>query len=181
MFVSDVSPRSGSVQVTSKDQRELRIISHFTADHYGPVSFQHPIKLHMNSIHIGFACVDVSPTETLTALNGSFVMLCCDTRPFKPNRLLVTLLKETYPIRCVGCAIVKAIDKKNGIIYVIGREDLVKNIEAVNTIIMGSVQIPVDLLIDSPRADPNYLGIGLLQKVGASAEPLALKQTPVFE
>ena len=46
---------------------------------------------------------------------------------------------------------------------------------------MGAINTPGDFYLDTPRADPNYLAIGLMKKPGASTEPLALKQTPVFD
>ena len=179
MFRTEVTAHPGPMQVTPKEQREIRICSHFLSGR-GSISCQQPYVFSLRNIHVGFVCVDVKPTETLTALNGSIVALCSDMRAFPQNRKYLTLLKEPYPIRVVGYGLVRAIDKENGLLYVISRESY-EIIGNVNTILMGAINTPGDFYLDTPRADPNYLAIGLMKKPGASTEPLALKQTPVFD
>ena len=179
-FHSEVTPQPGLYQITPKEQREIRFITHFVS-YRGPISSQQPYMFTLNNLHIGFVCVEVAKTETLTALNGSIVALCSDMRKFQPNKYLVNLLRNPEPIKCVGYGLVRAIDKANGLIYIIATESSEDIATQVNTILMGPIQVPIQIFLDTPRADPNYLGIGLLQKAGASTDPLSLKQTPVFE
>lgn len=176
MFKSEITSKPGIFTISPKEQREVRIIAYLTSNNT-PFSSINPIAINLRTIHIGLICVDVEPTEILTALNGSIVALCNDTRNFAPNKKLVTILREVPPLLCQGFGLVRAIDKANGMLYII--TDVAP--DTINTVIMGAINTPVACFLDTPCLEGNYLGIGLLDKIGASTDPLTLKKAPIFE
>ncbi|KAH0790764.1 Polynucleotide 5'-hydroxyl-kinase NOL9 [Histomonas meleagridis] len=175
-FQVEINPRSGPLKISPKVHRETRIATFFRRGFNG-ISTQQPIVVPLSDVRICFLCCEVAPCETLTALNGSLVALCNDTRPFMPPRTKVSLLRMIPPIECNGMGIVRAIDKENGIIYIITPNP---NIEF-NTLVQGLIYLPSEVFTETLRADANFIGVGILDKVGASTDPLQLKNTPVFD
>jgi polynucleotide 5'-hydroxyl-kinase GRC3/NOL9 len=171
MFRLDISPGRVPVSITAAAHRALRINGHFRRGN-GFVSNQQPIPVDLTAVRIGFICVAVEPAETLTAICGALVGLCNDPREFPPPRRKVSLVKEVPLLEVAAVALVKAVDRKNGILYLL----CAKEPEAFNTVVMGAVSVPSGMYTDTTRATPNYLGIGTLERPGASANPLIKKQ-----
>jgi hypothetical protein len=123
-------------------------------------------------VRIGFARIDVSPQEALTAICGSLVALCDDERLFPPSSGKVALLRRVPPMLCRGFPIVRAVNKDKGIIYIVTPDG---ELTEFNTLVMGRVFVPAALFADTKRAQPNYLGSGILDRLGASTDPLILR------
>ena len=94
-----------------------------------------------------------------------------------PPKKLVSIIRNFPPLECNGFGIVQGIDLEKGVLYLLTPFPDAK----FNTLIQGAVHIPGDLYADTNLADPNFFGIGLLDKIGASTDPLMLKNTPVFD
>ena len=85
---------------------------------------------------------------------------------------MVSLLKSPPICSCNGFGFVRAVNKEKGILYIVTPEK-----DAIfNTILMGQVSVPSNFFTETLRCDPNYIGIGMLDKVGASTDPLMLKK-----
>lgn len=171
MFRYEVQPKSGQISLTTKMFRDLRILGYFRRKQ-NYVSIQQPIEVNLRDIRIGFLTVYVPPSETLTAICGSIVALLNDERQFPRNKKLVSLLKSPPICSCNGFGFVRAVNKEKGILYIVTPEK-----DAIfNTILMGQVSVPSNFFTETLRCDPNYIGIGMLDKVGASTDPLMLKK-----
>ena len=176
MFRYEVQPKSGQISITPKMLRDLRILGYFRRKQ-NFVSIQQPIEANLREVRIGFLTVVVPPSETLTALCGSIVALLDDERQFPRSKRLVSLLKSPPICCCSGYGFIRAIDKDKGILYIVTPEK-----DAVfNTILMGQIAVPTNFFTETLRCDPNYIGIGILDKAGASTDPLMLKNATVFD
>ena len=176
IFRSECAPRPGVFSISAKAHRELRIASYFMRD-TTDICCETPLEVDMRDIRIGFVNADVDPRESLTAICGAVVALCRDDRPFPRAQTKVSLIRNVPPMPCVGFALVRAIDRKSGRLYLITDCEG----EAFNTILCGTIQTPRTVYADTLRADAMYLGIGLLDRAGASTDPLILKQAPAGE
>ncbi|OHS95097.1 hypothetical protein TRFO_38717 [Tritrichomonas foetus] len=176
IFRYELQPRGGQYSISSKLHRELRIYTYFRRNQ-NYLSLQEPIQKPLSSIRIGFLASSVAPSECLTAINGSLVAFLNDERQFPRSRRLVQLIREVPVCECVGFGIVKAIDKENSMLYIATPEKVAE----FNTIVMGPIHLPSQIFTDTIRSNASYLGIGLLEKVGASTEPLVLKKSTAFD
>lgn len=176
MFRYKVTPKSGPNSISAKVLRDLRILGYFRRKQ-NFVSVQQPIEVKLQDVRIGFLTVIVPPSEALTALCGSIVALLNDERHFPKSKKLVSLLKAAPICNCNGFGFVRAINKEKGFLYIVTPE---KDIEF-NTVLMGQIAVPSNFFTETLRCDPNYLGIGMLDKVGASTDPLMLKNSTVFD
>lgn len=176
IFRVEVQPKSGIFSISPKEHRELRISTYFRRQ-IGPISYQQPLEIPLNSVRFAILHVPVDPSEILTAVNGSVVALCFDDRKFSRPKTKVSILKEVFPFNCQGFGLIRAIDKDNNKLY------LLTFLEPTgfNTVLLGPVNTPPNLYLDTPRCNPNYLGIGILDKVGASTDPLVLKNATVYD
>ena len=176
IFRIESAPRSGVFSLSAAAHRDLRLSSYFMRGSEN-LCCQEPLEVELASVRIGFVNADVDPRETLTAICGSIVALCKDERPFPRARTMVSLIAAVPPMPCVGFALVRAIDKANGRLY------LLTHLEAddFNTILCGAIHTPRVLYAESFRSDASYLGVGLLDRAGASTDPLVLKQAPAGE
>jgi polynucleotide 5'-hydroxyl-kinase GRC3/NOL9 len=173
VFRVEILPRAGSYTVTPRDHRELRIYSHFRRG-LETICCQRPIAVPLGDVRLGVVGQEVEFSEVLRAICGSLVGLCWDEGEFPPGGRKVSVLRVVRPMRCVGFGIVRGIDKKKGILYVI----VARPPEPFNTIVMGAVRVPGSVLCDTFRGQANYLGVGLLDRAGASTDPLVLKNPP---
>jgi polynucleotide 5'-hydroxyl-kinase GRC3/NOL9 len=172
IFRSEIITRAGPYSISARDHRELRIYSYFRRG-LDSICCQQPIAVSLSEVRIGVLGIDIDPSEILTAICGSIVALCRDDRQFPPARRRVSLLKSVPPMPCVGFALVKAIDKDKGVIYLLTPIP----VEEFNTILRGAVFLPASVLSDTFRSDANFLAIGVLDRPGASTDPLVLKKT----
>ncbi|KAK8866564.1 Polynucleotide 5'-hydroxyl-kinase nol9 [Tritrichomonas musculus] len=176
MFRYEVQPKSGPFQATPKMLRDLRIIGYFRRKQMY-LSAQQPIEVNLKTIRIGFLTVNVPPSETLTAICGSIVAFLNDERKFPKNKKLVSLLTAPPMCDCTGFGFVRAIDKNKGILYI----DTPEKKATFNTLLMGQIAVPTCFYTETHRCDANYIGIGILDKAGASTDPLLLKNPTAID
>jgi polynucleotide 5'-hydroxyl-kinase GRC3/NOL9 len=177
IFRVEIAPRPGAVSITPQLHRELRILGLFRRGTES-ISTRQPIPVPTTAVRIGFARVDVSPREALTAICGSLVALCDDDREFSPPSRKVSLLRNVPPMLCRGFAIVRAVDKEKAILYLITPDDKPINF---NTIVMGRVFLPAALFADSGWTRPNYLGSGMLDHLSAFTAALMLRKAKAVD
>jgi polynucleotide 5'-hydroxyl-kinase GRC3/NOL9 len=175
-FKIEINLRTGVLPLNARCHRNLRIWGYFRRGLQN-IASQQPISVLLSDVRIGVACVEVPGTEILTAICGSMVALCWDKRIFAPSDVPVSILANVPPLKVNGFGIVRAIDKEKGVIYILSPCEGVK----FNTLVLGSISVPASVYNDTCRCDATYLGIGLLNKLGASTDPLVLKNPPVHE
>lgn len=173
IFAVEVSPAQAPMAIYPKRQRELRIAAYFAE-----CAGEAPRAVPLRRLRVAFLCKRVHPREALTALSGALVALCRDERSFAPAERMVSLLREAPEAECCGFAVVQGFDMEREMAYLMTPVEVEEDF---NTMVMGTVQVPADMYAKTSVAAPNYLGIGLLEKIGASTDPLTLKNTPVFD
>lgn len=175
-FTAEITPRASIFKTSPVRQRELRFISYFESWDK-TLSQQVPIALNLRTIHLRLINVKIDPTEILMAFNGSIVALFNDTRKFPPNKKLVTILRKITPMPIIGYGFVKAIDKAQGIMYVV--TDVPP--DAINTVVLGAIQTPTYLYHGSKRIESNYMGTNVYNKEGAGTDPMHLKNPVAYQ
>lgn len=176
IFKYQVQPKSGVVSISPLIHRNIRIHTYFRRNRDYLV-LQQPNCIQLRDVRISFITIRVPPTEALTVLSGSIVGLLNDPRHFPRSKTLVSLLKEPPQCPCVGFGFIRSIDKEKGLLYITIPENEVE----FNTIALGNIFTPAQFFNETSLVAPNYLGVGLLDKVGASTDPLLLKNPTVMD
>jgi polynucleotide 5'-kinase involved in rRNA processing len=103
----------------SRRFRNLRVTTYFFRGR-GPVVSQQPVRLPLDRIRIGLAFDDYFDRTQLPALlSASVVLLCNDTREFPPQRKRLAFFREVAAVRCVGAALVRAVDVEDGALWIV--------------------------------------------------------------
>jgi polynucleotide 5'-hydroxyl-kinase GRC3/NOL9 len=175
-FKIEVNPRSGVVPLNARRHRCLRLVSYFRTG-LESLDCQQPLEIPLSDVRIALSCIDVPGSEILTAICGGFVALSWDERTFGTSEAPVSILRDVQPLPVNGFAIVRAVDKRKWRLFLLVPVDDVK----FNTLVFGNIPVPGSVYNDTCRCDATYLGIGLLDRAGASTDPLVLKNLPVHE
>jgi len=133
-----------------RDQREMMQRAYF-ADYVTPIYKQVPYCVPWNRMRISFNS-DVSPSETLFALNGVIVGLCIDDTSYEPvskstgdhqSSLYPQFIVDYEPMcNCVGQGLIRTIDPQARVFYILTTTPIEK-LKKVNTLIRGSLEIPI--------------------------------------
>jgi hypothetical protein len=93
---------------------------------------------------------------------------------FGQHRRKVAILRDVPIFEVAAPAIVRAVDRERGMLFLVGVGDPGE----FNTVVMGDVAMPGAIYADTTRARPNYLAIGILDRAGASTDPLVVRHNP---
>jgi hypothetical protein len=138
-----VNAQSIGVTVSASERRDVRLLRHLTGslepDGWSSVPLR---RVPFDAVRL--SARDVAPHETLHALNGSVVGLCCDAATYEPaTEAYVVQLLPCAPAlaQCVALGLVRGIDAERRELFVYTAAPS-EALARVNTLVLGSVAVP---------------------------------------
>lgn len=138
-----VNAHNIGVTVLAAERRDVRLLRHLTGslepDGWSLVPLR---RVPFDAVRL--SARDVAPHETLYALNGSVVGLCCDAATYEPaaESYSVQLLPCAPALaQCVALGLVRGIDAERRELFVYTAAPS-EALARVNTLVLGSVAVP---------------------------------------
>eukprot|EP01126_Amoeba_proteus_P040038 TRINITY_DN4248_c0_g1_i5.p1 TRINITY_DN4248_c0_g1~~TRINITY_DN4248_c0_g1_i5.p1 ORF type:complete len:276 (-),score=54.43 TRINITY_DN4248_c0_g1_i5:208-1035(-) len=183
-YIEKISTSSPHILSDSRSTREIQIMSYFEIN-FGTIGKDLTYSVPWNKIRIScHPSSPVSPSESLYALNSSIVGLIHDPTSYsllREDNQHGDSLTSQYPSfvlspnimshgRCMGLGLVKSIDSVAKC-FIIVTPVPPSELEFVNTLVMGQIEVPTPMLLKEMSPNTPYLSSDCLSSITAGARP----------